>query len=327
MSTADIRKAAVVLMSLPQEQAAGLLSKLPPRQIEAVATEIAKSRAVTAEEQQLVILEFADADPESIAAGQGGFDLAKALVDRALGQDNATMVRVRQSIDPSPFEFLRHVAPKYLLPHLVDEHPQTIALVLSHLPASYAAAIIPALSIEGQSAVIKRIAAMGETSPEVLRDVAYSLEQRMSYLTGQPFETAGGMPFVVDILHGADCNVLDHLSRQAPKLATAIRRSMFAFEDIDTLSSHDIQTVSKNVDSWQWASALRGADEELRQNLLAKLVPRSRALVEKEMARLDSVDPAATEQARRQIVDIIRRLHDAGMIRLPSDHETEVFTR
>ena len=149
----------------------------------------------------------------------------------------------------------------------------------------------------------------------------------MSYIMGQPFETAGGVAAVADILHGADRGVLDHLSRQAPKLATAIRRSMFAFEDIDMLSNRDIQTISKNVDSWQWAAAFQGADDELQQNLLAKLSPGSRSLVEKEMERLGFVAPVTTEQVRRQIVDIVRRLHDAGKIDLPSDHEPDKFTR
>jgi flagellar motor switch protein FliG len=327
VATADIRKAAVVLMSLPQEQAAGLLSKLPQRQIEAVATEIAKSHAVTAEEQQSVILEFADANPQSIVAGRGGFDVAKTLVERALGKANRTMDRIRQSIDPSPLAFLRHSAPKQLLAYLVDEHPQTIALVLSHLPTSYAAAIVPALSDEQQLAVLRRIAAMGETSPEMVREVAHALEWRMSYIMGQPFETTGGVDAAADILHGANRGVLEHLSRQAPELATAIRRSMFAFDDIDTFSNRDIQTISKNVDSWQWAASLQGADDELQQNLLAKLSPRSRALVEKETERLGSVNPATIERVRRQIVDIVRRLHDAGKISLPSDNAAEEFPR
>jgi flagellar motor switch protein FliG len=331
VATAEIRKAAVVLMSLPQEQAAGLLSKLPPRQVEAVAIEIARSRSVTSEEQQSVIREFAHADPQSLVAGRGGFDIAKTLVERALGKGSRTLDHVRQAIEAPHFGFLRRVEPQDLLAFLVDEHPQTIALILSHLPASYAAAIVPALSDERQSAVIRRIAAMGETHSEMVREVARALERRMSHVICQPFEHSGGVAAVADILHGADRaterSVLENLAHEDPELAIEIRRSLFAFEDIDKFSHRDIQTISKNVDSWQWATALQGAGDELKHNVLAKLSPRARALLEKEMERLGAVHPATIEQVQRQIVDMVRRLHDAGKINAPSVDKAEAFIR
>ncbi len=331
MATADIRKAAVVLMTLPQEQAAQLLSTLQPRQVEAVATAIAKSGSMTAEEQQSVILEFADADPQSIVAGRGGFDAAKTLVERALGKGNRTLDRVRQSIDPPPFGFLRHVDAKEVLAFLVHEHPQTIAMILSHLPPSSAAEIVAGLSDESQSAVLRRMATMGETNSEIVQEVARALQRRMAHVMDQPFDRPGGVAAVAEILHCTDpatgrC-VLENVARKDPELVAKIRRSMFAFEDIDKFSNRDIQTISKNVDSWQWAMALTGADDELKHNLLAKLPPRARDLLEKETERLDSVQPAAIEQVRQHIADIVRRLQDAGEIDMPPADEAEEFIR
>src|SRR5262245_35720349 len=154
MSTADIRKAAILLMSLPQEQAAALLSKLEPRQVEAVTTEIAKNSVIGAEEQQSVILEFADIDPKTIASSKGGLDVAKNLVEKAFGKNNNTLESIRQSIEALPFGFLQNVDSQNLLAFLIDEHPQTIALILSHLPPAYGAEIVSNLPSERQLAVI-----------------------------------------------------------------------------------------------------------------------------------------------------------------------------
>ncbi|MBI3839526.1 MAG: flagellar motor switch protein FliG [Planctomycetia bacterium] len=316
-------------MSLPQEQAAQLLSKLPPRQIEAVATEIAKSRSITAEEQQSAILEFADADPQATDGGRGGFDIAKTLVEKALGNASRALDHIRQSIDPPPFGFLRHVDARDLSAFVVDEHPQTIALVLSHLPASYAAAIVPNLADERQSAVLRRIAAMGEVHPEIVQEVAHLLERRMAQVICQQFDRAGGAAAVGEILHETDRaarhRALENLAREDPELAAEVRGGMFEFADIDKFSELDIQTISKNVDSGQWAGALAGADDELKQNVLGKLSSRVRELVEKETERLGPVQLATIEHARRQIVDIVRRLHDAGEIRMRSVAEANEF--
>ena len=131
----DIRKAAILLMSLPEEQAAQLMSKLAPKQVEQVSIEIAKLGRLSADEQEQVIHEFADSNPAALGIDGGGIDLAKSLVERALGtKAGQTLDVVRQSIEALPFGFLKKVDPQNLMTFIIDEHPQTIALVLSHLP-------------------------------------------------------------------------------------------------------------------------------------------------------------------------------------------------
>ena len=203
--TSGLRKAAVLLMSLPQDEAAAVLSKLKPKQIEAVSIEIARLDQVAGTEQESVIYEFAEANPNALLRGGGGLDLATSLVPRALGKDaRDTLDTVQQSIEALPFGFLKKVDPQNVVTYINDEHPQTIALILSHLPPAYGARIIAGLSPERQMAVIQRIAHMGQTNPEVIKQVEEGLESRMASVMSQQFENAGGVSSVAEILNVAD---------------------------------------------------------------------------------------------------------------------------
>jgi flagellar motor switch protein FliG len=201
----ELRKAAVLLTSLPQEQAAQLLSKLDPKQVEAVSIEIAKLGHINGDEQATIISEFADIDPKTLSGGMGGLDVAKSLMEKALGsRASNTIDNVRQQIEALPFSFLHQVDPQNLLTFIIDEHPQTIALILSHLPPSYGAEIIAGLPSDRQLAVIRRVATMGQTNPEIIQEVERGLEKRMSAVMSQQFEKAGGVPTVAEILNVTD---------------------------------------------------------------------------------------------------------------------------
>lgn len=326
----EVRKAAVLLMSLPQGQAAQLLGRLDPKQVESVSIEIAKINAIGGDEQQSVILEFAGSDPSGLGGGAGGLDVAKTLVEKALGKNAiGTIDSVRQSIEALPFGFLQNIDSQNLLTFISDEHPQTIALVLSHLPPSYGAEIIAGLPRERQLAVIRRIATMGQTSPEIVQDVERGLEHRMSSLMNQQFEKVGGMPRVAEILNVTDRaterNLLENLAQEDPELVEEIRRLMFVFEDINNFTNKDVQTVLKNVQTAQWALALKGASEDLKQKILGNMSQRAADLLREEMEYLGPVRLSAVEQVQQQIVDIIRKLEDSREITIRSGEEVEEF--
>ena len=193
META-LRKAAVLLISLPQEDAAALMSKLTPKQIEAVSIEIAKLGRIPTDEQDSVINEFADMNPNRIANSTGNLDTAKFLVEKALGKDaTKTLDNVRQTIEALPFGFLKKTDPQNLLTFITEEHPQTIALILSHMSPKYGAEVIKGLPPNKQLQVVRRVAKMGQTSPEVIREVERGLELRMSSMMSQSYENAGGV--------------------------------------------------------------------------------------------------------------------------------------
>lgn len=330
MAGNDIRKAAVLLMSLPQEQAAKLLTKLEPKQVEAVSIEIAKTGLFGGEEQESVIQEFARANPTALTGKAGGLEVAQSLIQQALGKSaNSTLDNVRQSIEALPFGFLQKVDSQNLLTFMIDEHPQTIALILSHIPPAQASDIISGLPTERQLSVIRRIATMSQTSPEIIQEVEAGLEHRMASVMSQQFENAGGVPAVAEILNVIDRaterSLLENLAQEDPDLVEEIRRLMFVFEDLTKLGDRDIQNLLKNVESSQWAMALKGASEELKDKILNNMSKRAADLLREEMDYLGPVRASTVEQTQQQIVDIVRRLEDAGEITTHGGEEEERF--
>ncbi len=326
---ASIRRAAVLLMSLPEDEAAQVLGKLTSKQVEAVTIEIAKLGDIAGDEQESVINEFADSSP-SMGGSKGGLDAAKSLVERALGKNAGnTLDNVRQQIEALPFGFLQKVDSQNLLTFIIDEHPQTIALILSHLPAAQAANILAGLPSDRQLAVIRRVAMMGQTNPEIIQEVERGLELRMSSVMSQQFEAAGGVPTVAEILNVADRaterTLLENMSQEDPDLVEEIRRLMFVFEDLTKFTDKDIQTVLKNVESSQWAMALKGASEELRQKTLGNMSQRAADMLREEMEYLGPVKLSTVEQMQQQIVDVVRRLEDSGEITMEANETEEQF--
>lgn len=323
----DVHNAAVLLMSLPEEDASTLLGQLDAKQVEQVSIEIARMQNVSPEEQEKVILEFAETTPSS-GGGGGGMDVAKALLQKALGSGaGAALDTVRQSIESMPFAFLRHVDRQNILTYIADEHPQTIALIMSHLPPSFGAEILTGLSDEKRITVVRRIAAMGQTSPEIIRQVEQALEGRMSNVMSQSFEHAGGVEAVAEMLNVADRAteraLLDKLSEENPELVEDIRRLMFVFEDIGKFSDKDMQAVLKNVENSQWALALKGASAELKEKVFKNMSQRAGEMLREEMEYLGAVKVSAVEAKQQEIVDVIRRLEDAGELDLSANDEDE----
>lgn len=315
----NLRKAAIVMLSLPSDEAAQIMGKLDPRQVESLSIEIAKLGRFTSQDQEDAILAFADANPLALGGSMGGLDAAEALLERALGEDaKSTVASLRQSLESLPFAFLKHVDPQNLLTFINDEHPQTIALILSHLAPAYGAQVIAGLTTERQIAVISRIANMGQTSPEIIEQVESGLEKRMAAVVSQSFAAAGGIPSVAQILNVCDRQtertLLENLSQDDPELVEEIRRLMFVFEDINKLGDKDIQTILKNVETSQWAMALKGVSPELRAKILSNMSHRAGAMLSEEMEYLGPVRLSEVEAVQTQIVDIVRRLEETGEI-------------
>ena len=326
----NVRKAAVLLMSLPEADAATLLGKLDPHQVETVSIEIARLSSVSGDEQEAVIRDFAKVNPNQLSERFGGLDLAKSLLERSLGSKaSTTLDTIRQSIEALPFSFLQKVDSQNLLTFLVDEHPQTIALILSHIPPSQASDILAGLPPERQISVIRRIATMGQTSPEMIHEVENGLERRMSSVMSQSFENAGGVESVAEILNVIDRStermILEDMAQDDPDLVEDIRRLMFVFEDVAKFSDRDIQTILKNVENSQWAIALKGASEDLKNKTLSNMSKNAAELLREEMDYLGPVRISEVEQVQQQIVDIIRRLEDAGELTIQTGDEEEEF--
>lgn len=172
---------------------------------------------------------------------------------------------------------------------------------------------------------------MGQTSPEIIEEVEHGLESRMASVMSQSFENAGGVATVAEILNVTDRTtertLLENLSQEDPDLVEDIRRRMFVFEDITKFADKDIQTVLKNVDSSQWAMALKGASDSLKEKILGNMSQRAADMLREEMEYLGPVRVSNVEQAQQQIVDIIRHLEDSGEVTLNSDAAEEEFVQ
>lgn len=324
----DIHKAAVLLTTLPEEEAAAIMTRLAPKQVEQVSIEIAKLKTVTAEEQAQVITQFADSNPSMSSSDSGGLDRARKLIQKAFGNEgNETINHIRESIEAVPFSFLRTVDSQNILTYVIDEHPQTIALILSHLPPTSGAEILAGLPPDRQLSVVQRIAAMGQTNPEIIEEVERGLEHRMSSVMSQSFENAGGAGAVAEMLNVSDRTteraLLENLAHENPELVEEIRRLMFVFEDIVKFNDKDLQTVLKNVENSQWAMALKGASPELKEKVFSNMSTRAADILKEEMEYLGPVKLSAVEARQQEIVDIVRHLEDTGELDANAGSEEE----
>jgi flagellar motor switch protein FliG len=325
-----INKAAILLMSLPTKTAAKVLGQLPTRLIEKISIKIAQIDSVGGDEQEVVIAEFLTSKASSIYASPGGLERAKELIREALGRDAAEMIgNLQQTIEAMPFGFVKKVDTQTLLQFIGEEHPQTIALLLSHVPSSYAAEVMAGLDSQKQLEVIRRIANIGRTSPAAVAELERGLEMRLSSMVNQQQSNMGGVSSVAEILNvverAIERTIMESLGREDPELSEEIRRLMFVFEDIAKLGDRDIQSLLKNVETAQWAMALKGASEALQEKVLRNMSSRAADNLREEMGYLGSVRISEVEGVQQKIVDIVRHLEDTGEISRPTGEAEEEY--
>ncbi len=316
----EIRKAAVVLLSLDKALAAEVMAQLRKEEVEALTMEIARLDDVTKEEQDGAIEEFYNQGIARVHIERGGMEYAHDLLEQSLGKDKASAIldNVKQSLSSVPFGFLHKAGPENVLTFVVEEHPQTIALILSHLPAGLAAQVLSGLPSNKQLDVVRRVATMEQTSPEVVQDVEKSLESRMTSTFNQQLEKAGGVSAVAQMLNVTDRMtnkaILESLEQESPDLVDQIRRLMFVFDDLMKLDDKSIQALLKEVENAQWALALKGASEELKSKIMGNLSQRAASMLQEEIQYLGPVRVSDVETAQQSIVDTVRRLEDSGEI-------------
>jgi flagellar motor switch protein FliG len=317
---AGVKKAAVLLLSISQDEAAEILRRLPAEAVEEVSREIASMGEVPVAMRSSVFGEFYNLALANSYLSEGGLEYAKALLRKSLKEEDANRVikQVTQQVQTTPFSFLQKAESENLLTFIQDEHPQTIALILAHLPAQKASEILVGLPGQKQIEVVKRIANMEQTSPEVIKEVERGLEHRLSDIVSQTFEKAGGVDTVAEMLNLADRStekgIMEGLEAEDPDLVEQIRRLMFVFEDILLVNDKGIQSVLKEVENEELALALKTASQELKDKILKNMSERASQLIQEDMQYMGPVRVSDVETAQQKIVDIVRRLEDAGEI-------------
>lgn len=317
---AGLQKAAILLIALGPEMSAAIFKHLKDDEIEQLTLEIANTRSISPELKNDILDEFYEVCLAQQYIAEGGIGYAKDLLDKALGEDRAQEVinRLTASLQVRPFEFVRKADASQLLNFIQDEHPQTIALILSYLPAAQAGSVIGSLPSEIQSDVAKRIASMDRTSPDVIQEVEEILERKLASLVNQDYTIVGGVDAIVSILNSVDRStekhIMETLEVEEPELADEIRRKMFVFEDILTLDNRAIQTVLRDVDNNELAIALKNANEEVQNAIFSNLSSRLAAMIKEDMEYMGPVRLKDVEDAQQKIVNIIRKLEDSGDI-------------
>lgn len=320
MDISGVQKAAILLIVLGPERSSQIFKHLKDDEIEQLTLEIANTKSIPADLKDEVIDEFYEVCLAQQYIAEGGIAYAKELLDKALGEDRARDVisRLTASLQVRPFEFVRKTDASQLLNFIQDEHPQTIALILSYLPASQAAAVVSALVPEKQADVARRIAIMDRTSPDVIKEVEKVLEKKLASLVNQDYTVVGGVDSIVNILNTVDRStekhIMETLEIEDPELADEIRRKMFVFEDILVLDNRSIQTVLREVDNNELAIALKNANEDVQRVIFDNLSSRLATMIKEDMEFMGPVRLKDVEDAQQKIVNIIRKLEDSGEI-------------
>ncbi|CUH92388.1 flagellar motor switch protein FliG [Herbinix luporum] len=315
-----VQKAAILLISLGPERSANIFKHLKEEEIETLTLEIANTRSVSPTTKDLVLDEFYEICLAQQYIAEGGIAYAKELLEKALGVDKAKEVigKLTASLQVRPFEFVRKTDATQLLNFIQDEHPQTIALILSYLSPSQASAIISSLAPDKQADVAKRIAMMDRTSPDVIKEVEKILERKLASLVNQDYTIVGGVDSIVEILNtvdrGTEKHIMETLEIEEPELADEIRKKMFVFEDILSLDDKSIQRVLREVDNNELAVALKGATEEVQNVIFNNLSKRLAAMIKEDMEYMGPVRLKDVEEAQQRIVNVVRKLEDSSEI-------------
>lgn len=314
------QKAAILLIALGPERSATVFKHLKEEEIEELTLEIANTRSVAPKIKEQVLSEFYEICLAQQYIAEGGIGYAKELLEKALGSEKAMDIigRLTASLQVRPFEFVRKTDASQLLNFIQDEHPQTIALILSYLSSSQASIIISALPPDKQADVAKRIAQMDRTSPDVIKEVEKILERKLSSLVNQDYTIIGGVDAIVDILNTVDRStekhIMESLEIDEPELADEIRRKMFVFEDILSLDDRAIQRVLRDVDNNDLAIALKGSNEEVQNVIFNNMSKRLAAMIKEDMEFMGPVRLKDVEESQQKIVNIIRKLEDSAEI-------------
>ena len=315
-----VQKAAILLIALGPDKSSNVFKHLKEDEIEQLTLEIANTRSVSPAMKDAVLDEFYEVCLAQQYIAEGGIGYAKDLLEKALGSERAKDVigKLTASLQVRPFEFVRKTDASQLLNFIQDEHPQTIALILSYLSSNQASAIISALSPEKQTDVAKRIAQMDRTSPDVIKEVEKVLEQKLASLVNQDYTIVGGVDSIVDILNtvdrGTEKHIMESLEIEDPELADEIRKKMFVFEDILSLDDRSIQRVLREVDNNELAVALKGSNEEVQNLIFSNLSKRLATMIREDMDLMGPVRMKDVEEAQQKIVNIIRKLEDSAEI-------------
>jgi flagellar motor switch protein FliG len=316
------KKAAMLLVLLGEETSSNLLKHLSEEEVQTISKEIARSPLITAENASDILEEFYQMSVARNYVVKGGFDYAKRLLMNTFGAEPARRLleRLVQSVgqDSANFDALQKADPQQLAKFIQNEHPQTIALILSHLPSAQAAAMLMALPVEQHAEVARRMANLDQISPEIVSRIASIIGQKLQELGEYSRESYGGVQAVAELFNHLDANstktILDDIEASDEDLGKSIRHLMFVFEDILKLDSQAVQEILSRVDRKLLTVALKGTSEPLRQHFIKVMSQRAAEMLREDMDALGPVKIRDVDEAQQQVIAVVRQLETENVI-------------
>ena len=316
----SVQKAAIALIAFGPEVSAEVLKSLSDQELERITVEIANMRDIPGDVEEKVIEECYEVFLAREYISQGGVDFARSLLEKAVGVNRAIDIlkRLESSFTTSGFNLLKGIDPKQLVNYIINEHPQTIALILTQLTAQQAASVLAEFPPELQAEVSMRIATMEKISPEVLRDIENTLDMHFSGSAFRDSKQSGGAKALADILNLVETadekHILQSLEADNSDLAAEIKNMMFVFEDIILLDDRSIQRMLKEVETKDIAIALKAASEDVKNKIYTNVSERVSMMIKEEIEFMGPMRLLDVEAAQQRIVEAIRRLEEEGQI-------------
>ena len=310
------QKAAAVIISLGTDKASQLYQYMSPEDVEQLTLEVAKLGYLDSDMTEDVLNEYYQMCMTNKAVTEGGLEYARAVLEKAYGQQTADSLldKVTKSLKNREFSFLNKADEKSLYAALQHERPQTIALVLSYVDADKSAAVIEELDEERQVKVVENIAKMESASPTAVKIIEAEMEKKFSNLMTTNNVKVGGVDYVADIMNNLDRssekNIFDRLSEHNGELADEIRKRMFVFEDIITMDDRSVQRFIRDCDPRDLVLALKGANSEVANKIFTNMSARMAQSIRDDLEITTNVRIRDVEDAQQRIVGIIRDLEE-----------------
>lgn len=325
------QKAAVVITSIGAENAAHVYKRLTDDEVEKITFEVSSLPYMDINQVDAVLNEFYELCLTQKVITEGGIDYARSVLEKAYGAEMAQklMEKVSKSMQTKAFEFVRKSDYKNLLAIIQNEHPQTIALVLSYVNSEQASAVLQELPREKRVEVVERIAKMESASPETVKAIESTLERKFAAVVSMDLTEVGGINYVADVLNkvdrGTEKYIFDELSARDPALVEEIKKKMFVFEDILSLDSMSIQRFIRDVETKDLAIAIKGSNAEVAATLYANMPQRMQESIQQEIEYLHNVRMRDVDEAQQRIVGIIRHLEEEGELVIGKGGEDEII--
>ncbi len=324
-------KAAALVVAVGSSAASGMLDHLSEDEVEQLATEVAKIGRLRPETIDVVFQEVYDAAQSEEVYAAGGVDYARDMLTQWNSQAGPELVeRMISDLDAVPFGFARQISAEKLGDVLAGEHPQTVAVVLAHQPAAYAATVLKAFDEDFQAQVAFRVGTMGKISTDVIRSIEGVLRNRLGPITRDDSGIArGGVKELANVLNSSDRDteraVMERLRDIDQELADEVRALMFVFDDLVTLDDRSIQRILQDVQAQELALAMKGADDEVTDAILRNMSSRAKESLLEEIDLLGPVRRSDVEAARTKVIAAVRLLEEAGEIVISRGEENELI--